>query len=322
MTQGMDARCPALAPKTNSGQAFGLHFRSFHSLPELSSADCEPAPDAVVDLDWGEPAPGEPTGCFGDAAFHCSDNAFHLQIPGIASYQVTTSRIAITPEHGADDRSIRAFLFGSAIGALLQMRGLMVLHGSAIAMPDGKAAVFCGHSTAGKSTLAAALATRGHPALADDITAVRFDTDGVAWCLPGLARTKLWRDALETLGLAGRADATTRVMPEIDKHSLHLATSAEPARLRRFYELQTNEGGGVTFSPASGMDKLNLLLTHTYRPAYLQAMGRQPTLLRNAAALAPRLLANRIMRPLGQQTLDTIVSWLDQQWASSQGDPP
>jgi hypothetical protein len=254
-------------------------------------------------------------------SFHFSDGAFHLQVTNIASYRVTADRIVIAPEPDADDRSIRAFLFGSAIGALLQMRGLMVLHGSAIAMPDGGVAVFCGHSTAGKSTLAAALATRGHPALADDLTAVCFDADGGAWCLPGLARTKLWRDALESLGLADRTNASTRVMPEMDKHSLHLATSARPAPLRRFYELLAADGGSLTFGPATGLDKLNLLLAHTYRPAYVQALGRQPALLRKVAALAPRLKASRIVRPRGEPTLDAIVAWLEEQWASSPGNP-
>lgn len=305
----------------STGQAFELLFRSRHPLTELSSGAGQAAPDSAVDLDWGEPAPVGPPNPARDAPFHVSDGVFHLQVPDIASYRVTANRIAIAPEPDADDRSIRAFLFGSAIGALLQMRGLMVLHGSAVAMPDGGAAVFCGHSTAGKSTLAAALATRGHPALADDITAVRFDADGRAWCLPGLARTKLWRDALQALGLEDRADASTRVMPDMDKHSLHLATSARPAPLRRFYELQAQDGGALTFGTVTGLDKLNLLLTHTYRPAHVQAMGRQPMLLRNAATLAPRLLASRIVRPRGEPTLDAIVAWLEQQWTSSPGEP-
>ena len=306
---------------TDTGDAFGLRFRSSHPLPELNCGTGEAAADSVVELDWVDDAPMSPPIPARDLPFQFSGGAFHLRVPDIAAYRVTANRIAIAPQAGADDRSIRAFLFGSAIGALLQMRGLMVLHGSAIAMPDGGAAVFCGHSTAGKSTLAAALASRGHPALADDITAVRFDADGVAWCLPGLARTKLWRDALETLGLAHRVDASTRVMPEMDKHSLHLATSARPAPLRRFYELQAADGGALTFGSATGLDKLNLLLTHTYRPAYVQVMGRQPALLRHAAALAPRLQASRIVRPRGEPTLEAIVAWLEQQWASSPSHP-
>jgi hypothetical protein len=303
------------------GQAFGLQFCGNRPLPELScsqEADVE-IPDTI--LEWLDVEPPNGMGSPEAASFHFSGDTFALQVPGVARYQVTTDRITIKPQPDADDRSVRAFLFGSAIGALLQLRGLMVLHGSAVAMSDGEAAVFCGHSTAGKSTLAAALAAQGYPALADDVSAVRFDADGSAWCLPGLARTKLWRDALETLGLASRTSALTRVMPEMDKHAIHLTTSAKPARLRRFYELQTADGGGLTFSQATGMDKLNLLLNHAYRPAYLQLMGCQPTLLRQAGLLAPQILASRIVRPRGEATLDSIVQRLQQQWMSSPGLP-
>lgn len=298
------------------GQAFGLQFCGNRPLPEMSSSLEASVVSPSISLDWLDSGLSDSAEPEGAASLHFSDGIFALQIPGVASYQVTTDRIAITPQPNADDRSVRAFLFGSAIGALLQLRGLMVLHGSAIALPTGEAAVFCGHSTAGKSTLAAALAARGYPALADDVTAIRFDADGRAWCLPGLARTKLWRDALETLGLSSRTTASTRVLPDIDKHSIHLTTSAEPARLRRFYELQTAEGGTLGFGPVQGMDKVNLLLNHAYRPANLKLMDRQSTLLRQAAMLAPQLLASRIVRPREEPTLDTIVQHLEHQWAS------
>ena len=301
----------------NRGRAFQLHFRATQPLPELTPCDGLASPDSAIDIDWGEPAGLSNDSPTRDAPFHFNDRGFHLQIPGVASYHVTALRIAVTPDPDADDRSIRTFLFGSAIGALLHLRGLTVLHGSAVALPDGSAAVFCGQSTAGKSTLAAALAGRGHLALADDITAVRFDADGQAWCLPGLARTKLWRDALDTLGLADRASAATRVMPDMDKHLLPLATGGQPLPLRRIYEIQArDEGGPLAFSAVTGMDKVTLLLTHVYRPSYAQAMGRYPALLRDAASLARQLSVNRIVRPRHEPTLDAIVGWLESQWAT------
>lgn len=317
MTVCLKSRDTGMVPKLFAGQAFGLHFRCNQEVPELSPGGGESGPDSVVDIHWEAADTQRSPDCQNEASFHFSDDSFYLQLPSIASYRVTKNSITIAPVANAQASSIRAFLLGSAMGALLQMRGLMVLHGSAVAMPDGQAAVFCGHSTAGKSTLAAALSSRGHPALADDITAIRFDTSGNAWCLPGLSRTKLWRDALETLGLADKANATTRVLPEIDKHSLFLETSDRPARLCRFYELQVQDASSLSFHPVTGLDKLSLLLTHSYRPAYLAVLGRQPTLLRQAANLAPRLLASRIVRPRGEKTLESIVGWLEEQWALS-----
>lgn len=297
------------------GQAFELHFSSSQPLPEMSPIPPGLGAQAEVRIDW-LPATPAGTAAGAGAAFHASDGRFHLHMPEVARYEVGSARIAVTPVAGADDRSVRAFLFGSAIGALLYLRGLTVLHGSSVALPDGSAAVFCGHSGSGKSTLAAALSARGYTVLADDVTAVRVDGAGRAWCLPGLARTKLWRDALDTLGLGGRASTGSRVLPHIDKHALAMSTGTQPVALQRFYELQAVDGDELAFTGVTGMAKVTTLMSHAYRPEFVQAMGLQGALLRSAAALAPGLRMARIRRPRQAPTLDAIVAWLEQQWAA------
>ena len=303
----------------HSGHAFGLSFRGTRELPELSAGDAAPAAAVAAGaaeaaaIDWREPR-AEVTPDSRGPHYVDGDGLFQLQVPDVARFEIGPRRIVIHPAPGADERSVRAYLFGSAIGALLLMRGLTVLHGSAVVLPGGGAAVFCGQSTAGKSTLAAALAARGYAVLADDLAAVRLDADGQGWCLPGLARTKLWRDALQRLGLEHRADAGTRVMPDLDKHSLTLVTADAPMLLRRFYELHTLDDGALSVSPVTGIAKLHTLLAHAYRPSFVQTLGRQSELLRSAAALAPRLQMHRIARPRGEQTLDAIVTQLEKQW--------
>ena len=295
------------------GLAFELCFRSNRPLPEMSACADAAGPQDEVRIDWlpASPAAAE-VGT--SMSFRADDAYFHLHMPEVARYQVGFDRITVAPAEQADDRSVRAFLFGSAIGALLYRRGLTVLHGSTVELPDGSAAVFCGHSGAGKSTLAAALATRGYPVLADDVTAVRVDAAGRAWCLPGLARTKLWRDALDTLGLAERASVASRVMPHIDKHALSMSTATRAAPLRRFYELQAVDGAALAFASVTGMAKVSMLMSHAYRPEFVQAMGLQGELLRGTAALAPGLRVARIQRPRQASTLEAIVTWLEQQW--------
>ena len=295
------------------GQAFELCFRSSQPLPEMSPVASAAGLQAEVRIDWlpASPAAAESGSV---VSFHADDSHFHLHMPEVARYQVGFDRIAVAPVAGADDRSVRAFLFGSAIGALLYRRGLTVLHGSTVELPDGSAAVFCGHSGAGKSTLAAALAKRGYPVLADDVTAVRVDAAGRAWCLPGLARTKLWRDALDTLGLAGRASVVSRVMPHIDKHALAMRTATRAVPLRLFYELRADDSADLAFASVTGMAKVSMLMSHAYRPEFVQAMGLQGVLLRGTAALAPGLRMTRIQRPRQVLTLDAIVAWLEQQW--------
>ncbi|CAD5372619.1 hypothetical protein RA210_U200006 [Rubrivivax sp. A210] len=301
-----------------AAQAFGLAFRSNRHLAEMQpAATAAAAADDFVAIDWLEPAADASCANPPHALVAAGDGSYRLQVPAVAAYRIWPTRIEVHPAAGAGEREVRLFLLGSAVGALLQLRGLTVLHGSAVALPGGGAAVICGASTAGKSTLAAALAQRGHALLADDVTAVQLDAEGRAWCLPGLARTKLWRDALDRLGLADRVDESTRLRPDIDKHALGLATGTQPLPLRRFYELQAVEEGGLRFEPIAGMAKLTALLNHVYRPDHLPSLGLHPALLRQAAALASQLACGRIVRPRGHATLDAIVAGLQRQWAEA-----
>ncbi len=299
-----------------AGQAFGLTFHCQQVLPELTPCARSTAHGSTVSIDWlADTAPAPALNLDLDQGlFRGTPSSFDLRVPGIAGYHVTAERIAISPAPGVAPGSVRAFLFGSALGALLQLRGLTVLHGSAVQRPDGTAAVFCGSSTAGKSTLAAALAQRGHPLLSDDLTALRFDGDGQVWCLPGLARTKLWRHALDALGLADQAHAGTQVRPDLDKYSLPFGLATQPAPLRRFYELRAHEQGELAFSEVKGLAKFNVLMAHTFRPTFLPAMGLQAQHLRRISALVPLLSVSRIDRPRSAQTLDAISSQLEDEW--------
>ena len=94
------------------------------------------------------------------------------------------------------DQDLRTFLLGSAVGALLIQRGILVLHGNALER-DGQAIVCLGHSGAGKSTLAYALMHQGWRLLADDLVAITPDGQ----VLPGIPRIKLWHDAVKAFGL-------------------------------------------------------------------------------------------------------------------------
>src|SRR5436853_233172 len=85
----------------------------------------------------------------------------------------------------------------AAAGLPLPQRGHFVLHASSVAI-DGKAAAFAGPSGRGKSTLVAALASAGHPLIADDMSVI--DTSGAAPVVqPGFPRVKLWPDSASAL---------------------------------------------------------------------------------------------------------------------------
>ncbi len=71
---------------------------------------------------------------------------------------------------------LESYLVGPALGFIMRMRGIICLHSSAVEI-DGKAIALVGHSTTGKSTTAAGLATMGARILADDITVLVQQND-------------------------------------------------------------------------------------------------------------------------------------------------
>lgn len=111
---------------------------------------------------------------------------------------------------------VATYLLGPVLAFTLRRRGVTCLHASAVAV-DGVAIAFAGPAGAGKSTMAASLARRGHPVLADDIVAL--DGDGADLLVqPGPSRIRLWPESVAAL--YGSAEALPRLTPTWDKRFL------------------------------------------------------------------------------------------------------
>ncbi len=236
-----------------------------------------------------------------------------LRVPGVARYQVEDGRrILFDADPGVDDASVRLFLLGSAIGALLAQRGLMVLHGNAVRVANG-AMVCVGPSGAGKSTLAAALMQRGHEVIADDVVAIDAQGD----VLPGLPRIKLWNDAAQHLSVA--TEGLARIRPGFDKFSLPMAAtdSAPPASLRSLYVLGSHREDVVTVTPLRGIETFKVLQENLYRARILRAMSPLPEHLALCGRLAREARIARVQRPERGFAMDALVEALLQDAAGS-----
>lgn len=137
-------------------KAFGLIMMSDIRLPELPEIidKQQDVIDIVIELAdltelWKEFA--EP-----NRHFVVKENIVLFQISNTAIYLIEEGkRIVVSPLHDADEDHVRLYVLGTCMGALLQQRKVLPLHGSAIAI-DGKAYAIVGDSGAGKSTLASA----------------------------------------------------------------------------------------------------------------------------------------------------------------------
>ena len=155
--------------------AYGLQVRSPVSLPFASLA-CERR-RASVDVRFGAVPAALPAAVhsihrrWGLPEWEAAPGVFLYRRLGVAHYLVTEGREILVQPLGRDDCEIGRVLAGVVWWALLLQRGIVPLHGSAVAFKEG-AGLFLGRSGVGKSSLLGALLKRGHAMLADDIVGV------------------------------------------------------------------------------------------------------------------------------------------------------
>jgi hypothetical protein len=152
-----------------------------------------------------------------------------LVLPGTGRILVREGR-EITVETETPAANLSAILTGPVQAVLWHQRGLLPLHAS-VAVIRGRAIAFCGCGAAGKSTLAAILAARGHDVIADDICVVDARSNGKVLVPPGCAKLQLWPDALAELGIA--TDGLERTVPDKERylHDCGNRIPSEPQRL-------------------------------------------------------------------------------------------
>jgi hypothetical protein len=273
-------------------QAFGLAVRSDDlELPELLRLDPPPPQEPITELhplvivahepagDWSAASEAQPSFCHSDDnhSLWIAPNELRLSIGSVGHFRIVGGqRIGWCRAHPRVNPSeLRTYLLGSAFGALLIQRGLLVLHGNALER-EGQAIVCLGASGAGKSTLACALMGQGWSLLADDLVAVT--PEGMV--LPGIPRIKLWEDAMRSFGWS--PEQAIPVASDIAKYlmpAIHLRPAQAPARLAQLYLLQREPWNGI--SPprrrAIGSEKVAMaeLLNQLYRPSFVRGLGYQ-----------------------------------------------
>lgn len=286
--------------------AYRLRLASDLALPELSRAgDAADAPDVVI-RSTPVAAGGLPDGQQLGPFLWAAPGTLWLRVPGVARFLVRDGqRIDVEPEPGADEDSVRVFLLGSVLGALLFQRGLLVLHGNAIRVGD-HCMVCVGPSGAGKSTLAAGFLRRGHEVLADDVVAV----DAQCRALPGFPRIKLWQDVAERLAID--TEPLRRIRPDMPKFNLPVAAAGagEPLAIRWIYLLDSDHLDDFRFEAIQGMQRFLPLRHNTYRVRFLEGMALKAEHLQLCGQLAGRVRLARVTRPRLGFHLDEMVDRL------------
>lgn len=171
-----------------SYKVYGLQVCSDKPVLEFEPLVAEGQTD--VRIRWHE-LESLPTYGDNDWHFDVSHDQATLSFKGIGVFHIAdTATILVKIECDADTRMVERYLSGVVFAVLLHLRGLVVYHASSVAINEKEAVAFIGESGAGKSTLAALLHLRAFPCLADDVTAIKVDSQRID-IIPGFPRLKI-----------------------------------------------------------------------------------------------------------------------------------
>ncbi|MCW8999570.1 MAG: hypothetical protein OQK04_12750, partial [Kangiellaceae bacterium] len=184
-----------------------------------------------------------------------------LHVPGIARFYISQgNKVIVEPYEDADEQSVRLFILGSCMGAIMHQKNRLVIHGNAIRFGDG-CVIFSGKSGTGKSTLAAALYQKGYEVLADDLAVI----DEQLNVQPSYPQMKLWQDSAEKLGLD--ICQLNKIRLQIDKYAYPMDRGfcQKALPVKAIYVLNNHKNDQFLLQPIEGADKLPPLKNHTYR---------------------------------------------------------
>ena len=186
------------------------------------------------------------------------DGSEHLVWTDHAEFRVSADARSISylPLDRATTATIETFLLGQVLSFVLLRLGKEPFHATVLER-GGLAAGLMGPSGQGKSTLAAAMLTRGWRMLTDDLL-VLDELDA----LPGLPRIKLFPRSAGVLGLRGRpiAERSTKEVIPLPRSSF----CADPTPLARLYLLRSTRATRCTIRRLAGRSALISLTANTF----------------------------------------------------------
>ncbi len=281
-----------------SYRAFGLHISSEFILEHLTPSQCNSSDVSigVADLEMERVTHG----------LHEVDRAFLSTGAGVVMHWrgVGTVRVRDGQQIEVDfaatvPSSVRTLaLTGPPMGVLLEQRGNLVLHASAVVI-NGLAFGFMGHKGFGKSTTVAALGNAGHPLLTDDILAV--SCAGQHWRAdPGVPVVKLWPSSFKALftDCVEGSDSEKRTVAPPNVHGSSAALGA----------LFVLRAGEPSVDLISGRDSFLSVLRNTYASRFVGSDGTAPDLFRNCSELVQSVPVYALYRRPSLDDLPLVVS--------------
>lgn len=289
MINPVNMHCDDRKPATPFAfSAYGLALRASHAIPGLPPTGLNEAADVRIWLD--DLPPGHDLWVGSEELWYASPEIEESGKPGLIIWRLRDgsyfhwvyvdghqfivardgTEVWAKPGNSGSLNDVTAYLLGPILGFLLRLRGVTCIHASAISVDD-EVLAFVGPKGAGKSTTAAAFASRGYSVVADDIVAL-LPWDDVFLAQPGYPRLRLWPASLEAL--ARTESCLARSLPtDWGNRRYHLDLTQNGSKFERrvlplaaiyFLAERTGDSSTSQFETMSGSAALMSLVANTY----------------------------------------------------------
>lgn len=283
-------------------RVYGLRVESEIEIPELLP-DYEGNSKVLIRM--GEVPEELPGYNFKGVFYLAKPDDFIFRMDHVGAFRVSRGEeIVVEPLPEISMELMRVFLLGSVFGALLHQKGILALHGSAVVGKKG-AVLITGRSSSGKSTLAAALAKKGFPFIADDISALHI-YEGNYLIHPGIPQMKLWKDVINKLGIK---DDLNQLRPSVEKYRkiVKKGFSKHPEKVSTIITLSTKNTMGIEIREITGLEKFEALKENTYRYEFITAMQLSGQHFNSISELANNVEIFQVQRPTSPLMINELA---------------
>jgi hypothetical protein len=283
-------------------------------LPELPTVT--PERDAIpVEIRLGKAPSALSSARAATPSYEASQTEFLLRLPGVATYYAHDGvEIVVDPATDAPELDVRSYLMGSLFAAICHQRGLLPLHASAIATPHG-AAAFLGASGAGKSSMVAFLARRGHRVLADDICVIDPAAPRDQRVLPVAPWLKLWSTTLDAMGES--SDGLARIFVDDEKYRYTLAHPDSPTALAELTLLERDDSlSEPVFERLTPVQAMQTVLDYTYQSWLVRAIGSTELYFQLCGQALEGVRVTRMRRSWGFAAMESTLVALEEHLSS------
>lgn len=225
--------------------------------------------------------------------------SYLMSMPGHARFLVMEDTITVEEVSGGDGELVSQLVERACLGVLLQLRGYLVLQGSAVEL-GGKGVAIVSEPSMGASTLAYALVREGARLLSDGLVAVKLGGNGTPELYPASSSLQLWSDMISAFG--EEPDSFRRVRSGLERRIVplsteKLATGKVPLGTLVFQGKHPQEG--MHLRECTGMKKIKSLLKCTHKRKLEHFLGTAHTHFGMAMITLQKTRASVVLFPSG-----------------------